>query len=108
MSPTSYHCSTPRPPMLVADPGTVKPPASSPPLQDGAQDEQRHDRDEPPAEDVAVHVERRLPGGLAVADDVHPGWLRGEPESRTPVALRVATTTTTATDLGGRDEDRAV
>src|SRR6187401_24132 len=113
MSPTSYHCSTPRPLMVVTDPGSVKPPAVRPSarlaaLEERAQGEQGHDRHDLATQDHAVEVEGWPPLGVAVADDVHPRWLGSEAEPATSVALRVAARPATAADLRGRKVEHAL
>ena len=70
MSPTSYHCSTPRPPMVVAAPSSVKPGSGSLP-QNRAQNQERDDGHDLHTEHDAIRIHRGLPAHLAVlAHDV--------------------------------------
>src|SRR5262245_30408430 len=109
MSPTSYHCSTPRPPMVETSPGSVKRPAGrSATLEDRAQDQERDDRDDLPTEDDPVQVERRLPGRAALLDHEHPRRPRGQAKPTATVAVGVVATASSAGHLRDGQEESAI
>src|SRR5262245_2635775 len=105
MSPTSYHCSTPRPPMVETWPSSVKRSAA---LEDRAQDEECDDRDDLSADDHAIQVEGRLPGRAAFPDHEHPRRPCGQAEAPAAVAVGIAAAATAAGDFRDREEEGSV
>jgi hypothetical protein len=75
-----------------------------------AEREKQHNRDDLPAQNDRIEIQRGFPAHASMIDDVHPGWRGTDTESTSgATAPWIATTTAeSAHDIGHRDQQHTI